>query len=786
MQAPRRVCYTAVMAGESNDFIREIIDDDLAAGRHVRVATRFPPEPNGYLHIGHAKSICLNFGIAGDYGGTCNLRFDDTNPTTEDVEYVESIERDVRWLGFEPTAVLYSADYFPRMYELAERLVTQGMAYVCELSDEQIRDYRGTLSEPGRPSPFRDRTVDDNLARLRKMKAGELADGACVLRAKIDMASANMKMRDPLLYRIRHASHHRTGNAWSIYPMYDYAHPIEDALEGITHSLCTLEFENNRQLYDWVIDHTGPWTPRPRQYEFARLALEYTVMSKRKLRQLVEGGHVRGWDDPRMPTLAGLRRRGIPPAAIRTFCDLIGVAKTNSMIDIGKLDYCVRDDLNHHAPRALGVLHPIEVELTSSGAELPTQIDAPNFPPDIGKPGSRPVTLGARIFIDRDDWRDDPPRDYQRWAPGRTVRLRYGPCISDPEVIERDSAGRVAKLRASIVADTAAGKKPADGRKVSGVIHWVDAATSISAEVRLYNHLFKVARPEEGGGDPLEHLDRESLEVVTGARIEASLAQSDVGARFQLERVGYFVVDEDSRNGALVLNRIATLAPREPIDLGKISVVGQGQVYVKDITVTKNAKAASRPKGKSPMEYRAEARARDPELAAAYRRAEELGLPADQADLLSGDRATAALFVDSAAATGQAGLVAKWIINELPRALGNQSLEAAALTSARFSELVTLLHQQEITPAVGKAVLARLVASGKPVQDLVDEIVGGVPPVDLGAAIDAVLAASPDQVAQYRAGKTGLLGFFIGKVIKAAPGADASAVGDAIRSRLDS
>ena len=351
------------MSVERNDFIRDIIDEDLRTGRHTTVATRFPPEPNGYLHIGHAKAICVDFGVARDYQGTCNLRYDDTNPVKEDVEYVEAIEADVRWLGFEPTAVLYSADYFPRMYELAERLVNEGKAYVDDSTDEQIREARGTLSEPGTPSPNRDRTPAENLALLRKMKAGDFPDGACVLRAKIDMASSNMKMRDPLLYRIRHAHHHRSGDQWKIYPMYDYAHPLEDAIEGITHSICTLEFENNRELYDWVLDNTGPWKPHPKQYEMARLVLDYTVMSKRKLLTLVTGKHVSGWDDPRMPTIAGMRRRGYSPEALRAFCDMIGVAKANSSVDIGKLEYCLRDDLNKTAPRVMGVLRPIEVEL---------------------------------------------------------------------------------------------------------------------------------------------------------------------------------------------------------------------------------------------------------------------------------------------------------------------------------------------------------------------------------------------------------------------------------------
>jgi len=745
------------MASERNDFIRDIIDEDLRTGRHKQVATRFPPEPNGYLHIGHAKAICVDFGVARDYGGTCNLRYDDTNPTKEDVEYVESIERDVRWLGFAPTAVLFSADYFPKMYELAERLVREGKAYVCDLNDDEIKDYRGTLSEPGRPSPYRERSVDENLDLLRRMKAGEFPDGASTLRAKIDMASANMKMRDPLLYRIRHAHHHRTGDQWCIYPMYDYAHPLEDAIEGITHSICTLEFENNRELYDWVIENTGPWTPRPRQYEFARLALEYTVMSKRKLRQLVEDGHVRGWDDPRMPTLAALRRRGYSPEAIRTFCDMIGVAKANSMVDIGKLEYCVRDDLNRTAPRVLGVLRPIEVEVTGDiGA---TMTDAPFFPPDIGKPGARPLPIGNRIYIDRDDWSEAPPADYKRLAPGRTVRLRHAYCIVADEVVARDAAGNATKVRAHVV----------ENAKGAGVIHWVDAATSVPAEVRLYERLFKVPRPEEGGGDFLVHLDRNSLEVVE-ARLEQSMANASVGSRWQLERVGYFVVDEEAKPGALVLNKIISL--REEAHAAVAAAPAERK---------ENVKAATRPKSKSPAEYRAEARARDPELAVAYEKAQSLGLPAQQADLVSGDRATASLFVDTATATGKAALVAKWIINELPRALAGKELADAALDAARFAELVEMLDQGRLTPAMAKGVLAEMIATGKRAGDLA---IAPTSPIDLGSAVDAVIAANPDKAAQYKAGKTGLLGFFVGQVMKTAPGADAAQVNQVIRERL--
>ncbi len=773
------------MGSPRNDFIRDIIDGDLEAGRYTKVATRFPPEPNGYLHIGHAKSICLNFGIAQDYQGTCNLRYDDTNPTKEDVEYVDSIERDVRWLGFAPSGVLFSADYFPKMYELAERLVREGKAYVCDLDEEQIREYRGTLSEPGRPSPFRDRSVDDNLALLRGMKAGTFPDGARTLRAKIDMASANMKMRDPLLYRIRHAHHHRTGDQWCIYPMYDWAHPLEDAIEGITHSICTLEFENNREVYDWVLDHTGPWSPRPHQHEFARLQLEYTVMSKRKLLTLVEGNHVTGWDDPRMPTIAAMRRRGYSAEALRAFADMIGVAKANSFVDIGKLEYCVRDDLNKTAPRVLGVLRPIEVELVGAtvaepGIEqaserLPAVIDAPYFPPDVGKPGSRAVPIGTRIVMDRDDWRDDPPPGYQRLAPGRTVRLRYGPCITATDVLERDAAGHATKLRATVHPETLGGINPSDGRKVFGVIHWVDAATSVAAEVRIYERLFRVARPEEGGADFLEHLDRGSLHVVTTPRLEASLATAAVGDRFQLERVGYFVIDPDSRPGALVLNRIITLRD------DKAARTDAAAPIEKRI----NAKAQTRPKSKSPAEYRIEARVRDAGLAAVYARAQELGLSAEQADLISGDRATADLFATAATASGAAELVAKWLINELPRALAGKELGNSGLDGTRFAEFIALVRDGAVTATTGKTVLAQMVATGRTATELAADV-AATPATDLTTAIEAVITANLDKAAQYKAGKTGLLGFFVGQVMKAAPGADASAVNQAVRARLSS
>lgn len=777
-----------------HDFLRDIIDADLRSGRWQRVATRFPPEPNGYLHIGHAKSICLNFGIAADYNGTCNLRYDDTNPTKEDVEYVESIERDVRWLGFSPTAVLFSADYFPQMYELAEKLIADGKAYVCDLSDEQIREYRGSLAEPGRPSPWRDRPADENLALFRKMRAGEFADGSRVLRAKIDMASSNMKMRDPLLYRIRHAHHHRTGDAWCLYPMYDYAHPLEDAIEGITHSICTLEFENNRELYDWVLEHTGASGASlpPRQYEFARLALDYTVMSKRKLLQLVQGGHVSGWDDPRMPTIAGMRRRGYSAAAIRAFCDLIGVSKANSVVDIGKLEYCVRDDLNRTAPRALAVLSPLPVELTNPEvlAGLPPP-NAPFYPADVQPtedatpaPGSRrELTLGSELMIERDDFAEDPPADYQRLAPGRTVRLRYGPCITCDEVV-RDASGQVVKLRCTLHAETAGGKNPGDGRKVWGVIHWVDAATSVSAEVRLYDRLFASPRPEEGGADFLAALNPQSLVVTKLARFERALAEAPAGSRWQLERLGYFVADEAEHSATrLVWNRIVSLrAGYARAEAGKPAASSEATAAAP----SQNSKAKTRPKLRSPQEYRAEARARDPELATAYERAQAMGLAAAEADLLSGDRVTAALFTEVAQRVAPR-TAAKWIINELPRALGDREIEDAQPSAEHVGDLIELVERGEVTASAAKELLAHSLEHDRSPRELAKErgLFGALDDAALDTLIDSVLTAHPDKVAQIRAGKTGLIGFLVGQVVKASGGkAAAPAVSKLLTQRL--
>ena len=554
------------------DFIREIVADDLKEGRHGRrVNTRFPPEPNGYLHIGHAKSICLNFGVAEEFGGLCNLRFDDTNPTKEDVEYVDSIQEDVRWLGFDwDDRMFYASDYFEQMYRYAEQLITDGKAYIDSLTADQIREYRGSLTSPGRNSPFRERSVEENLDLFRRMRAAEFPDGAHVLRAKIDMASPNINMRDPTLYRIRHATHHRTQDVWCIYPTYDYAHPISDAIEGITHSLCTLEFEDHRPLYDWVVDNLGRdggFRSRPQQIEFARLNLNYTVMSKRKLLALVEQGLVRGWNDPRMPTIAGLRRRGFTPEAVRDFCTRIGVAKKENVVDVALLEHTVREDLNRRAQRGLAVLHPLRVEIENYAEAQVEYVDAFNNPEDPGA-GVRKIPFSRVLYIEADDFMKDPPKKFFRLSPGNEVRLRYAYILKCERVIT-DPSGTPMELKCTIDTESLNGSTAA--RRVKGTIHWVSAAHAVDAEVRLYDRLFRSEDPGDSGRDPLADLNTESLTVLTACKVESMLASAAPGTRFQFERQGYFCVDPDSRDGAPVFNRTVTLKDTWAKISGKIA-----------------------------------------------------------------------------------------------------------------------------------------------------------------------------------------------------------------------
>ena len=542
------------------DFIRAKIAEDLKTHKHQgRVVTRFPPEPNGYLHIGHAKSICLNFGIAAENeGGVCNLRFDDTNPIKEEAEYEESIKRDVRWLGFDwEERLFYASDYFERLYQCALQLIQEGKAYVCSLSAEDIREYRGTLNEPGKDSPYRTRSVEENLRLFEGMRAGEFEDGSHVLRARIDMASPNLNMRDPTLYRIRKVPHHRSGDKWSIYPMYDYAHSLSDSLEGITHSLCTLEFEDHRPLYDWVLDELN-LDCHPQQIEFARLNISYTVLSKRKLLELVKEGHVSGWDDPRMPTLSGLRRRGYTPEAIRNFCAQVGVAKRDTVVSVALLEHHLREDLNRHSPRVMAVLRPLRVVIENYPEDQEEDLEAVNNPEDPGA-GSRKVPFSRVLYIEQEDFREDPPKKFYRLAPGREVRLRYAYFLKCVDVVKDEKTGEVVELRCTYDPATKGGSSP-DGRKVKATIHWVSAAHSLQAEVRLYDRLFVKENPEEGGADFRDALNPDSLVTLTSCRVEPSLKGAEPGSRLQFERQGYFCVDSvDSSPQAPVFNRTVTL-----------------------------------------------------------------------------------------------------------------------------------------------------------------------------------------------------------------------------------
>jgi glutaminyl-tRNA synthetase len=717
------------------DFIRARVSTDVANGKHDgRVVTRFPPEPNGYLHIGHAKSICLNFGVAAEFGGRCHLRFDDTNPETEDILYVESITNDVRWLGFEFQPHLYFAsDYFPQMYDFAEHLIQTGHAYVDSSSEEEIREARGTVTEPGRPTPYRDRTAEENLDLFRRMKAGEFPDGAHVLRAKIDLSATNMLMRDPILYRIRHAHHYRTKDDWCIYPLYDYAHPIEDALECVTHSLCTLEFENNRELYDWVIEHI-PFQCRPEQIEFARLALDYTVMSKRKLLQLVNSGLVSGWDDPRMPTIAGMRRRGVTPEALRLFSDMIGVSKANSRVDISKLEFAIREDLNQRVPRVLCVPQPLRVVLTNYPEGQVEEFDAPYYPHDVPLEGSRYLPFTRELYIDRDDFSEDPPKGYFRLAPGREVRLRYAYIIRCESVVKNDQ-GEIVELQCTYDPATRGGSAT-DGRAVKGTIQWVSAEHSVPCELRLYDRLFRVPDPDEGD-DFKEFLNPQSLVVLNGARIEASVRSDPPGTRYQFERVGYFCSDvSDSTADSLVFNRTVSLRDS----------------WAKVAEPNKPSEGRPQRKTAAPTPPSPQPRADRP----------------TELDLISRDFATMQFFqLAVAAQPDHADAIAKYLVNEFPRELKGRTIDQLPIVPAALADLVALIETGIVSGTAGKEVLARLASEGGNPRTIVERE-GLLQINDAGTLqpiIEVVLTQNPDKATAYRGGRTGLLGFFVGQVM---------------------
>lgn len=797
---------------EGTDFIRAIVAEDCKEKTYDgRVVTRFPPEPNGYPHIGHAKSICLNFGIAAEFGGICNLRMDDTNPTTEDEEYARALEDAVRWLGFDPgPKTYYASDYFDHLYTFAEQMIKEGKAYVDSLNEEEIRLYRGTVTESGRESPYRNRSVEENLELFRRMKAGDFPDGAHVLRAKIDMTAPNMKMRDPLLYRIRHAHHYRTGDKWCIYPMYDFAHPLSDAIEGVTHSICTLEFENNRQIYNWLVDYICE-PPMPQQYEFARLNLEYTVMSKRKLLELVEGGYVNGWDDPRLPTIAGMRRRGYTPESVRNFCERIGVSKVNSRVDLNLLEHCVRDDLNHKAPRVMCVLTPLKVVITNYPADQVEQLDASYWPRDVPKEGSRSVPFSQTLYIEREDFRENPPKGFFRLSPGQEVRLRYAYVIRCDEVLKNDD-GEVVELRCSYDPATL-GQQPRD-RKVKGTIHWVSAAHALPAEVRLYDRLFTIINPETGTDstddsdlindsnltlDPTlsqnheesnvdfkTYLNLHSAQILSNSYIEPSVADDPVGSHYQFERQGYFISDPvDSRPDALIFNRVVTLRD----SWAKVD----GQDTTEEST--QNATRHSSPKEEavhvgSRSETRDQARVRNPELAARYDRYQQmLNLSEEAADILTGQLELSDFFEAALETGSDAALVAAWMTNELMGELKERSLSQLSIDGQKFGLLVGMVADDTISSAGGKKVLAEMVQSGEdPVQIVETQGLKQVSNVNtLEPIIEQIITQNSDKAEQYRNGKTGLLGFFTGQVMRTTGGAaNPQIVQEILRTKLDS
>ena len=750
------------------DFIRARISRDLKTGRYGgRVVTRFPPEPNGFLHIGHAKAICLNFGIAAEHpGGRCHLRLDDTNPDTEKAEYVEAMKRDIRWLGFDWGEHLYHAsDYFDKLYRYAMVLIDKGLAYVDSSSEEEIRERRGSVTRPGVNSPYRDRSHDENHDLFERMRAGEFPDGSHVLRALIDMAHHNMVMRDPLLYRIRHARHYRHGDMWPIYPMYDFAHCLSDSLERVTHSLCTLEFENNREIYDWLLEHTDAPAPRPEQTEFAPLVLDYVVTSKRKLRPMVEEGLVHGWDDPRMPTLAGLRRRGVTPEAIRTLCEMVGVARAHSRVDIAKLEFAVRDDLNHKAPRAFCVLDPLKVVLTNHPEGREEVFKAPCRPGDAGKSGTRELPFGRNLLIDREDFRQDPPPGFRRLSPGSEVRLKYAYVVRCDEVV-KDSAGRVVELRCTVDHETRGGVAPV-GRRIRGAIHWLKAGSAVPAEVRLFDRMFDVAEPPVD--DLATALNPDSERVVTGALVEPGVVATLPGTHYQFERLGYFFSDpEDSRDGNLVFNRTVTLRAS-----------WERRARRSEARSEDSARSASRaahavrgkapPVSSSPSESLRTAKQR-----LDFRELVSLGVSeAPAVSLVRSPRSLDVFHAARACCPECADSIAGWLVNEVTRLLGSDDrAELERLDPVALADLARAVDVGEMSHRRGRTVVAELLTRGGSFEEVCSEL--DLEEIDdetmLRAMLEEIVHDYPEKAAAYRGGQHRLLGLFVGEVMKRSRG----------------
>ncbi len=731
---------------ENKDFLRVIIEEDLKSGKYKEVVTRFPPEPNGFPHIGHAKSIYINFGIASEYNGRCYLRMDDTNPTKEDTKYVEALKDAVKWLGFDwGNSVHFTSDYFPKLYDYAVELIKMGKAYVDSLDEEDIRKYRGTVTEAGKRSKYSERSIEENLDLFLRMKNGEFKDGEHVLRAKIDMNAANMKMRDPILYRIRHAHHFRAGDRWSIYPMYDFAHCLSDYIEGISHSFCTLEFENNRDIYDWVLDTLGLKSQRPYQYEFARLSINYTVMSKRKLLELVEGGQVDGWDDPRMPTIAGYRRRGYTRESILNFCDQIGIAKANSTVDVAQLEFCIRDDLNTKVPRVLCVLDPLKI--TIENYEGHEEIDAPYYPHDVPKDGSRKLPFSRNIYIERDDFNENPPKGYFRLTPEQPVRLRHGYIITCKKVIKDDN-GNIVEIKAEYHPDSKSGDDTS-GIKVKSAIQWVSAKEAKTVEVRLYDRLYSSESPES-----IEDLNPDSLKVIKNALIEPAVITEKPDERFQFEREGYFYADPiDYTDEKPVFNKI----------------VGLKDSWGKKTKATQNT---PKPQAKK-VQVDGEVVAMNEVQKRLFNKyINEHGLNNEVANTLARDETLSSFYEKAISSLNSPISIANIVANEVAREIKENQGSQLKFSAAQIAELIKMVDDEIISNKIAKVVFEDMAKSGKNPTQIVETkgLVQISDPSKISPIIDEVIAKNPDNLAKFKAGNSKLLGFFVGQVLKATGG----------------
>jgi len=751
---------------EHKDFLRVKVDEDLKSGKYKEVITRFPPEPNGFPHIGHAKSICINFGIARDFDGHCNLRMDDTDPTKEDTKYVEALKDAVKWLGFEwGETEYYTSDYFPRIYDYAVELIKMGKAYVDSLKEEEIREYRGTVTQAGRRSKYANRSIEENLDLFERMKKGEFKDGEHILRAKIDMSASNMKMRDPLLYRIRHAHHYRAGDEWYVYPMYDFAHCLSDYIEGVTHSICTLEFENNREIYDWVLDTLKLTPPRPYQHEFARLGINYTVMSKRKLLELVEGKYVSGWDDPRMPTIAGYKRRGYTPESILNFCDQIGIAKANSMVDVSQLEFCIRDDLNQKVPRVMCVINPLKVTIENyEGSE---EIEASYYPHDVPKEGSRKIPFSKEIYIEREDFMENPSKDYNRLAPEQPVRLRHAYIITCKEII-KDEKGNITEIKAEYNPTSKSGQDKS-GIKVKSAIHWVDAKEAKQIEVRLYDRLYKNETPEG-----LEDLNPNSLSIIENALIEPAVITEKKDERFQFEREGYFYAD--------------------PIDYSDEKPVFNKIVGLKDSWAKKTKTPETTQKSAPKQEIKkavvhGEAEPLNEEQKALFDKyTTELKLNSEVANILARDEQLSSFYEEALSELNSPIAIANIVANDVAKELKEKQINELKFTALQIAQLIKMVDEETISSKIAKQVFEEMTKSVENPEKIVEDkgLVQISDPAIILPIIDEIIAKNPDNVAKFKAGNTKLLGFFVGQVLKTTGGkANPQVVNELVAQKLN-